>query len=72
MPKVDDAHSVQRFTLGGGFQAKFDRWKAEVEQKGKGTLVIVHEEPVVKGGATIGLLIFWRIQSRPSSPGSAR
>jgi hypothetical protein len=65
MPKVDDAHSIQKFALtGDDFQANFDRWKAEVEQKGSGTLVITHEEVLVMSGVPVSLLIFWRIEPR--------
>ena len=65
MPKVDDAHSIQQFALGNNFQADFDRWKAQVEQQGNGTLVITHEEVLSVGGTPMNLLIFWRIQPRP-------
>lgn len=60
-----EAHAIQLFSLGESFQADFDRWKAEVEAREKGTLVIVDEVPVVQNGTATGLLIFWRIQLHP-------
>jgi hypothetical protein len=67
MPRIDPAASnIQRFMLNDTFQEDFDRWKAEVERAQNGTLEIVHEEPIVAGGATQGLVLFWRVAPRPA------
>jgi hypothetical protein len=62
MPKVDDASRIKEFKLDDNFQAEFDKWAAEVEKAGNGTLAITHDEVLREGTA---LLIFWKIQPNP-------
>lgn len=57
MPKVSPpADSIQEFRLDNDFQPKFNSWKAHVEEDGRYSLEITHEEPIHQG---TGLLLFW-------------
>lgn len=63
MPKISPpADSIQEFRLNNDFQSTFAAWKTEVEEQGRYSLEITHEEVIHQG---TGLLIFWRRVPRP-------
>lgn len=66
MPSIEPAHGVQLFNLSDSFESDFDEWLSRMrglgfERHNEAVEVeIVAEEPVIRKGDTVGLLVFWR------------